>query len=166
MKTRIFVLMAPLCTAMASWLIASSPAQARYIVTLQEVGPSVVATGSGAIDLTGLFLVGSGSYRAEMDPLLTFLVTGPASFVFADGYFGNISGPGAFGTGLPSVANDGSGDVVGFQRPFLVVPHGYISGNPLSDSSTYANQTFSSLGVEPGFHKWSWGTGPDRASHF
>ena len=101
-----------------------------------------------------------------MDPLLTFLVSGPASFVFADGYFGNISGPGAFGTGLPSVANDGSGDVVGFQRPFLVVPHGYISGNPLSDSSTYANQTFSSLGVEPGFHKWSWGTGPDRASHF
>src|SRR2546430_11048250 len=30
------------------------PAQAGYTVTLQQVGPDVVATGSGAIDLTGL----------------------------------------------------------------------------------------------------------------
>ncbi|HST29323.1 MAG TPA: hypothetical protein VLK27_00620 [Chthoniobacterales bacterium] len=30
------------------------PAQAGYIVTLQQLGPDVVATGSGPIDLTGL----------------------------------------------------------------------------------------------------------------
>src|SRR6266478_535121 len=35
-------------------------AQAGYIVTLQQVGPNVVATGSGAINLTGLTLFESG----------------------------------------------------------------------------------------------------------
>ena len=37
-----------------AWLLSVRPAQAGYIVTLQQVGPDVVATGSGAIDLTGL----------------------------------------------------------------------------------------------------------------
>ena len=37
-----------------AWLLSVRPAQAGYTVTLQQVGPDVVATGSGAIDLTGL----------------------------------------------------------------------------------------------------------------
>jgi hypothetical protein len=37
-----------------AWLLSVRPAQAGYIVTLQQVGPDVVATGSGAIDLRGL----------------------------------------------------------------------------------------------------------------
>ena len=36
------------------WLLSVRPAEAGYTVTLQEVGPDVVATGSGAINLTGL----------------------------------------------------------------------------------------------------------------
>ena len=36
-------------------------AQAGYAVTLQQVGPNVVATGSGAIDLTGLTFSQSSS---------------------------------------------------------------------------------------------------------
>lgn len=165
MKTRIPFLIAPLCAAIASWFIASSPAQARYIVTLQQVGPNVVATGSGSIDLTGLTLLGSGLYQASMYPSQIFLVTGPASFVSADVYFafGDFTGPGAFGPGFLTSADSGSGDTVGFQFRFLFVPQGYISGDPLSDSSIYANQTFSSLGVMPGFRKWWWGPGPDQS---
>ena len=34
-----------------AWLLSIRPAQAGYTVTLQQVGPDVVATGSGAIDL-------------------------------------------------------------------------------------------------------------------
>jgi hypothetical protein len=34
--------------------VASAPAQAGYIVTLEQVGGDVVATGSGPIDLMGL----------------------------------------------------------------------------------------------------------------
>src|SRR6266480_3924151 len=39
-----------------AWLLSVRPAQAGYTVTLQQVGPDVVATGSGAFDLTGLDL--------------------------------------------------------------------------------------------------------------
>ena len=41
LKTRIPSLIVPLCAVIATWLIAESPAQARYVVTLQEVGPNV-----------------------------------------------------------------------------------------------------------------------------
>ena len=36
---------------------------------------------------------------------------------------------------------------------------GYGSRNPLQDTSTYLNKTFSSLGVTPGTYVWTWGTG-------
>ena len=68
MKTRIPSLIAPLCAAIATWLIAGSPAQARYVVTLQEVGPNVVATGSGTIDLTGLTPLGSVCIELKWSP--------------------------------------------------------------------------------------------------
>ena len=70
--------------------------QVTDVVTLQEVGPNVVATESGTIDLTGLTPLGSGLYRAEMVPSLAFTVTGPANFVMADAYFFPFSGPGGF----------------------------------------------------------------------
>ena len=43
-------------------------AQAGYTVTLQEVGPDVVATGSGAINLTGLTFPYSGSVNPAIRP--------------------------------------------------------------------------------------------------
>src|SRR5437667_3524232 len=45
------------------------PAQAGYTVTLQQVGPDVVATGSGAINLTGLtFLYSVSSVIPQIRP--------------------------------------------------------------------------------------------------
>src|SRR6266480_210763 len=46
-----------------AWLLSVRPAQAGYTVTLQQVGPDVVATGSGAINLQGLFFSSSSSNR-------------------------------------------------------------------------------------------------------
>ena len=43
-----------------AWLLSVRPAEAGYTVTLQQVGPDVVATGSGAIDLHGLTFSSSG----------------------------------------------------------------------------------------------------------
>ena len=42
-------------TIVLGWLLSVRPAEAGYTVTLQQVGPDVVATGSGVLDLTGLY---------------------------------------------------------------------------------------------------------------
>ena len=148
------------------------PAQAGYIVTLQQVGPDVVATGSGAIDTTGLainidpFFVG-----ALVQPDAGAIITGPL-FPAPNSQFFSVfvSGPASFGSGGSTNASSGSGDLVAFGvvQPLpsgqfnLFVPPGYVSGSPLSDSSTYAGATFASLGITPGTYEWTWGTGPNQ----
>jgi hypothetical protein len=170
MKIRTHSLITLLCAASASLLIIGSPAQAGYIVTLTQVGPNVVATGSGAIDLTGLFLFAPNGFgeQAFLDPSSGFISTGPASpvTVLGDGYDGPVVGPTSFGSGFFTLANSGSGDFVAFSFGMPVstlgVPSGYISGSALSDSATYNGATFASLGVTPGTYEWTWGTGANQ----
>ena len=51
-----------------AWLLSVRPAQAGYTVTLEQVGPDVVATGSGAINLHGLTFYQSGSQNPAIVP--------------------------------------------------------------------------------------------------
>jgi hypothetical protein len=64
--------------------------------------------------------------------------------------------------------NTSSGDLVGIAGNVnvgadhvgvLTVPDGYVSGTALSDSMTFNNATFASLGLTPGTYVWTWGTG-------
>jgi hypothetical protein len=140
-----------------------SSALAGYTVTLMQQGPNVVATGSGAIDLTGLFPISSiQMQQAGMNPSGGSILTGPAAPTFVLEY-AFISGPSNFGTGLLTAADSGSGDGVGILLgEALFVPAGYVSNQPLSDTSTYNNQTFSNLGVTPGIYEWAWGKGENQ----
>jgi hypothetical protein len=158
-----------------AWLLSVRPAEAGYTVTLQQVGPDVVATGSGAINLTGLtFLQLDGPFSPEIFPGAGVqvgggIVTGPTSSS-VDSYSG-AGGPTSFGSGGVTLASSGSGDMVGilpirvypdlFAR-FLIVPRGYVSGTFLSNSATYSGKTLASLGVTPGTYVWRWGTGPNQ----
>jgi hypothetical protein len=168
---------ATLATTLAivlAWLLSVRPAQAGYTVTLQQVGPDVVATGSGAIDLTGLTFSGSTSLDPAIRPaighfgnrtLSAFINTGPTSST-VDFYVG-ASGPESFGTLVFTSASSGSGDMVGISvggtnGNFLSVPRGYVSGNALSDSATYIGKTFATLGVTPGTFVWTWGPGANQ----
>jgi hypothetical protein len=101
-------------TAAAALLVVSPLTQAGYIVTLQQAGSNVVATGSGAIDLTGLTLFSQFVSPAQVNPSGGFIITGPASFVTGDAYVGIFGGPTSFGSGFSTLANSGSGDMVGF----------------------------------------------------
>ena len=45
------------------------------------------------------------------------------------------------------------------------MPSGYTSGSALSDTSTYDDASFSTLGVvTPGSYVWTWGSGADADS--
>src|SRR6516165_3343039 len=80
-----------------AWLLSVRAAQAGYTVTLQQVGPNVVATGSGAIDLTGLTLSSSSqSVNPALNPVV-FIYTGPTSS--SVDVYDEPSGPTRFGGG-------------------------------------------------------------------
>ena len=70
----------------------------------------------------------------------------------------------SFGSGGSTLADTGSGSLVGIVAPVsrIILPAGYVSGGSLSDTSTYDDQTFASLGVTPGVYEWTWGTGPNQ----
>ena len=144
-------------------LFCARPAQANYIVTLQQVGPNVVATGMGAINLNGL-TEQPRSAGTSIQPSLGNIVTGPN--FRCDVYGFTITGPNSFGTGTKAFANDSSGDIVGMlfnggNKPTIVVPVAY-NGTNLSSSATYRDATFASLGVTPGTYVWSWGNGANQ----
>jgi len=159
-----------LATALAiviAWLLSVRPAQAGYIVTLQQVGPNVVATGSGAIDLTGLTFYSNLGFNPVIQPNIALILTGTA-FSNLTAYVG-FSGPTSFGSGTFTEPNSSSGDSVGISGfgisgfdPSLYVPSGYVSGSPLSDTAIYDSATFDSLGVMPGTYEWTWGTGQNQ----
>ena len=149
----------------------SASARAGYVVDLTETGGNVVATGSGAIDLTGLESNVLTGGMAFLNPSLGAIRTGPPPFTPIEGYdaVNGFTGPANFGSGGAIVASSGSGDPVSFFFGFsasdneLDVPQGYVSNSALSDTSTYNGQTFSSLGATPGVYKWTWGTGANQS---
>jgi hypothetical protein len=141
--------------------LSAQPAQATYTVTLAQEGSDVVATGSGTIDLAGLCCILPGEGIAAIAPIGGLINVGPASLEPTDYYFG-VSGPLSFGSGPAlTYASSGSGDAVGLFTDELYVPAGYVSGSALADTSTYDNQTLSSLGLTPGVYVYTFGSGAD-----
>lgn len=138
--------------------LAAPPAQAAYTVTLAQVGSNVVATGSGTLDLTGLSSLGTADTIHGMSPHSGDIITGLAGLRLVDAYTG-FTGPASFGSGGETFADGGSGDTVGIfdENDVLFVPAGYVSGSALTDASTYAGQTFTTLGVTSGTYIWTWG---------
>jgi len=147
--------------------LSASSAQAGYVVDLTQTGGNVVATGSGAIDLTGLSLDPHCNFGCSanggINPPLASISIGPVISAPTQVYVG-FTGPKSFGMGGFTLPSSGSGDIVAIDGFFeeLSVPLGYISDSPLSDTATYDSQTFSSLGATPGTYKWTWGSGANQ----
>ena len=117
-----------------------------------------------AIDLTGLsfFTTFETTIIPFVNPQAGVIGTGPA-ITAIDVYvpLNLFSGPTSFGIQDITVASSGGGDWVSISgsSPSLGLLHGYVSGNPLSNTATYDNATFSDLGATPGTYVWRWGTG-------
>jgi hypothetical protein len=141
-------------------------ANAKYIATLNEVGPNVVGTGGGSFDVTNLTLVftGPGQVSAIQAGNANLTLGLTTSSTVSDVYKG-ISGPTSFGGGWLFFPDSGSGNIAGVNGSALgggniLVPPGYVSAMPLGISSaTWNNATFASLGVIPGTYVWNWGSG-------
>jgi hypothetical protein len=147
----------------ACWCSTAANAS-TYIVTLQEVGSNVVATGSGNLDTTGLTFVNSFTTFAQIIPNESLIVTGPAASTGMNEFFGTFTGPTSFGTGFFLTASSGSGNVAGLYdlESHLFVPTGYVSDTALSNTSTWNSATFASLGLTTGTYVWTWGNGADQ----
>jgi hypothetical protein len=148
--------------------LCTPSARAAFVVDLTQEGSNVVATGSGTLDLAALSRLSTGSTPAQLAPAESFAYTGPA-VATPVAVYGFFTGPQSFGEqNILVFASSGSGDLVGINGvgmfSSLVVPASYVSGGLLSDSSTYDNATFASLGVTPGTHEWTWGSGANADS--
>jgi len=153
--------------AVALALLSGSPAQANFIVNIDQDGLNVDATGSGSLDLTDLTSAGVNSGSNVGNPRILpksgVLVLGSTTIIH--GYTG-FTGPSEFGTGGLTNASSETGDRVTMEfDQQLVVSDGYTSGSFVSDSAIFDDTTIAALGLTEGTYTWTWGSGADADSY-
>ncbi len=132
-------------------------AKGSVILTLNQVGPDLVLSGSGTANLAALRELQSGGCQS----VLTFfwIQAGGPSGCFL---YGNLSGPSLPLTGFANVSST-SGNIIGIEDYFgiflLSVPSDYVSGSALAGTGTFSGATLSGVGARPGTYVWNWGSG-------
>jgi hypothetical protein len=94
-------------------------ANASVIMRLDQVGPNVVATGSGTVNLAGLSLdEQTFNFRLGVQPIATWLVVGAPGHGDGGGvlivsyFYHSVSGPLSFGSGSFTNVSTSSGDAI------------------------------------------------------
>ena len=148
--------------ALGLGLTGVSKADAAFVMTLEQVGPNVMATGSGSFDLADLIVQGTNAVKSnEIIPDQDFFITGLGNV----DVYESVSGPSSFGSGSDTAESSESGGGVGVTfNSFVAVPVGYVSGGSVTSSATWDNTTLAALGVTDGTYVWTWGAGPDSDS--
>ncbi len=139
-------------------IFASQPAHATFIFSFVESGTDVVETGIGTVNISDLTYSVNTDEPAFILPSLPYTIGGDPAATYLDIYAPGAIGP-SVGTGGFTLANIGSGDKVGFINSQIMVPTAYVSGMQLSNTDTYFNETFASLGMTIGSYTYNYGTG-------
>src|SRR5579859_515067 len=144
----------------------SPEAEATFIMDVNQVGPDVVVTGSGTLDVSGLTLLFTQTLIPEIKEQFPVAIAGTSASAHV--YVHTITGPNNFGSGNGFGPDTASGDLVGIGGGGvqLAVPANYVSGGALSDSMTFDLATYTDLGITPGTYTWTWGTGTAHADSF
>ena len=133
-------------------------AEAGIIVNIEEQGSDVVVSYSGSIDLTGANFYTTGGASSNTVNAGTgqgLFQNGAAtrfSFVGRGGNPWSVA-PSSFGTGGHFNADSVSiaaGNAWGFRPEGFHVEPTYVSGDPISGSITFENQTLASMGINEG----------------
>jgi hypothetical protein len=145
--------------------VSASPVT-PYVVTIEQVGANVVATGSGEFNLTGLTSSESGSsLTPQVNPQFPHLILSTGSYILYD--VEGVTGPSNFGSGGTTTASSSSGPVVVFGLAVssdLIVPTGYTSGTVLAPSTdTFDSTTLALMGINVGTYEWTWGAAADQS---
>lgn len=151
----------------ATLMLCCGSSFAAYTVTFSEVGPNVVANGSGSIN-TAAFVSNPIVTPQRVTPTSAQLFIGgtpllnPPALRWSGGV---ITGPSSFGLG-GGFASAALGDLVGIQGAAqnLFTPVGYVSQTALNSSATWNGTTVAGMGLVPGTYTWTWGAGPTADS--
>jgi len=138
------------------------------LINVQQVGSDVVATASGFVNTAALTNGGSASTSGGR----FFGSIGGGSMIQVAGtnydLWGGITGyTGKFGTSSTQYfATSSSGTTIGIATfgNSIYLGQGYTSGSAISATSTYQNQTLTSLGMTVGTYNWTWGSGATAGS--
>ena len=155
-----------LSVALCATCALNGVANGAVMLIVQPVGPNVVATFSGTVDLTGLSnvlgggTVSTSSFSGFLPAEASVGIGGSAEFEPWGG--GSNSGPSSTGGGTVRLPPDTStGQFFGLGGPpvdhHVWVPAGYTSGDPIAGSSTWENATIQTLGLVNGTYDYSWG---------
>jgi len=137
-------------------------------IVIQEVSTDVVATVSGAIDLTGLSSsftqpvvdginggsAGSGGELKFSNSTLT-RYNGMSSGI-AQGPFGNNQ---LTAGDTLSINNEFAFLNLISANPLLLVDSAYVSNTSISGTLTFLNKDFTTMGLTVGTYSWSWNSG-------
>ena len=155
----------------------SIAAHSAIVLTVKQDGNDVVIIGSGSANTNSLPIP---TPEADYTNVLwdNQIYAGPDAFNGVPpqvdvNLWSGINGPLSFNTD-PLIAtaypDSGSGDLFGIyidnvtNKPLLVLPLLYGSGNPLNGTSRFDGSTLSSLGLNPGVFTWNWGMGQNADS--
>jgi hypothetical protein len=145
-----------------------------FNVTITQVGPDVVWSGSGSFNLTSLTLVGSqpitSGFAANQAIWIAGASTTPPGPTGQKYGGASLTYPTTFlsgtQTGGPSATTGSMFGVLtgGVSGRTITVPDGYVSGSIISGSTTYANQTIAGMGLSGGTYVWAWGSAPNTST--
>jgi hypothetical protein len=155
----------------------SIAAQAAIELTVRQDGSDVIVVGSGSANTNSL---PSPTESLDYTNVLweNQIYAGPDAFngstpQYDVNLWDDINGPLSFNTDPLIIATNpssGTGDLFGIyidtvsNKPLLVLPFGYVSGNSLNGTSRFNNFTLADLGLNPGVFSWNWGMGQNADS--
>jgi hypothetical protein len=158
-------------------ILARRGGRGAFHLIKKQVGSDVVVIGSGSANINGLPLP---TPEPDYTNLLwdNQIYAGPDAFSgyppqFDVNRWGDINGPLSFNTDpfiMATIPTSGFGDLFGIyidnvtNKPLLVLPSDYVSGNPLNGTSRFDGSTLFDLGLNPGVFSWTWGTNPNADS--
>jgi len=164
----------PTATSVTPTPTPTSGASGNFNISVSQVGPNVVWSGSGSFNLTSLTLNQNipGVTGGFNQPFAQFII-GPTSPSGATTYSGSsfTTFPTSFGSGGGLAPSSSSGSLFGVVQTSgpsgpreVVVPPSYVSGTVISGSMTYNSQTIAGMGLSGGTYTWAWGSGGSASS--